>query len=102
MIKLISEKIIVKLGINELKVPTGTNICGFVNTAKGNELVITYDRSNKKKTEDIIIAVIEVGGKALQIDKGRNVVHVGTIASMDDRVYTAYGYQLAAQQELDV
>ena len=31
MIKLISEKIVVKLGINELKVPFGTNICGFVN-----------------------------------------------------------------------
>jgi len=102
MIKLISQKIVVNLGINELKVPLGTNICGFVNTAAGNELVITYDRANKKKTENIIIAVIEVGGKALQIDKGRNVVHVGTLASMDDRVYTAYGYQTAAQQELDV
>ena len=102
MIKLISQKIVVDLGINELKVPLGTNICGFVNTAAGNELVITYDRANKKKTENIIIAVIEVGGKALQIDKGRNVVHVGTLASMDDRVYTAYGYQTAAQQELDV
>ena len=102
MTKLISEKIVMELGINEIKVPINTNICGFVNTAAGNELVITYDLKKKKRTEEIVIAVIEVGGKALEIDEGRNIVHVGTVASMDDRVYTAYGYQVAAQKELDV
>jgi len=84
----------VKLGVNELTVPKGCNICGFVSSGHGLSIVITHPETLPDEVSHIVVAVIQVGGRVLEVPDDTNVIRIGTLCDYEDNIYTAYGYQV--------
>lgn len=84
----------VEVGINEVTVPVGANITGFISTGHGLQIVVAHADPLPDEVAKIIVVVLQVGGRTLELNPDQKIIHIGTLNDHMDDIFTAYGYEV--------
>lgn len=88
-------------GSNQITVPNGSRIAGFISSGHGLGIVVTHPETLPDEIAQIMIAVVQVGSTALTVPEDVRLIHVGTLCDYEDNIFTAYGYEIKKETVIE-